>query len=198
MMLLEQDAGSSLNPTVANIIIGAVQVKRKRQRKATANHQIMEKKIECDANQIVATLLAALVMDRAGRRLLLNTSALLMVSKISIIDLIMSICPHLRIVLGRLKNPTAFIAQVISIGLLGFYFYAADHMKHLAEHITFVSPCLHQNPLQSDQINLETISRQFDAQVPVISLSVFVFGFSLGFGPIPWLMMSELFAPEVG
>jgi len=106
-----QDAGSSLNPTVANIIIGAV--------------------------QIVATLLAALVMDRAGRRLLLNTSALLM---------------------------------VISIGLLGFYFYAADHMKHLAEHITFV---------------------------PVISLSVFVFGFSLGFGPIPWLMMSELFAPEV-
>merc|ERR1712062_25471 len=89
------------------------------------------------AVQIVATLLAALVMDRAGRRLLLNTSALLM---------------------------------VISIGLLGFYFYAADHMKHLAEHITFV---------------------------PVISLSVLVFGFSLGFGPIPWLMMSELFAPEV-
>ena len=71
-------------------------------------------------------------------------------------------------------------------------------MKHLAEHITFVSPCLHQNLLQYDQINLETIARQFDAQVPVISLSVFVFGFSLGFGPIPWLMMSELFAPEVG
>ena len=102
-------------------------------------------KIECDNNQIVATLLAALVMDRAGRRLLLNTSALLMVSKISIIDLIMSICPHLKIVHGRLKNTTAFFAQVISIGLLGFYFYAADHMKHLAEHITFVSPCLHQN-----------------------------------------------------
>ena len=34
-------------------------------------------------------------------------------------------------------------------------------------------------------------------QVPLISLSVFVFAFSLGFGPIPWLMMSELFAPEV-
>ena len=30
MMLLEQDAGSSLNPTVANIIIGAVQVKSKK------------------------------------------------------------------------------------------------------------------------------------------------------------------------
>ena len=37
----------------------------------------------------------------------------------------------------------------------------------------------------------------YDAQVPLISLSVFVFAFSLGFGPIPWLMMSELFAPEV-
>ena len=106
----------------------------------------MEMKIECDANQIVATLLAALVMDRAGRRLLLNTSALLMVSKISIIDLIMSICPHLKIFHGRLNDLTAVFAQVISIGLLGFYFYAADHMKHLAEHITFVSPCLHQKP----------------------------------------------------
>merc|ERR1712243_503750 len=33
--------------------------------------------------------------------------------------------------------------------------------------------------------------------VPLASLSVFVFAFSIGFGPIPWLMMSELFAPEV-
>ena len=103
-------------------------------------------KSQCDNNQIVATLLAALVMDRAGRRLLLNTSALLMVSKISIIDLIMSICPHLKIVHDRLNDLIAVFAQVISIGLLGFYFYAADHMKHLAEHITFVSPCLHQKP----------------------------------------------------
>ena len=77
-------------------------------------------KIECDNNQIVATLLAALVMDRAGRRLLLNTSALLMVSKISIIDLIMSICPHLKIVHDRLNDLIAVFAQVISIGLLGF------------------------------------------------------------------------------
>merc|ERR1712083_288621 len=60
--------------------------------------------------------------------------------------------------------------MVISIGLLGFYFYAAVHMKHLADHMSVV---------------------------PLISLSVFVFAFSLGFGPIPWLMMSELFAPEV-
>ena len=33
--------------------------------------------------------------------------------------------------------------------------------------------------------------------IPVASLSLFVFAFSIGFGPIPWLMMSELFSPEV-
>ena len=33
--------------------------------------------------------------------------------------------------------------------------------------------------------------------IPVISLSVFVSAFSIGFGPIPWLMMSELFSAEV-
>merc|ERR1712080_62817 len=33
--------------------------------------------------------------------------------------------------------------------------------------------------------------------LPVVSLSLFVFFFSIGFGPIPWLMMSELFSPEV-
>merc|ERR1719323_112699 len=104
-------AHSELDPTTANIVIGAV--------------------------QIVATFLAAVVMDKAGRRLLLNLSALIM---------------------------------VVSISLLGFYFYTTVHMKELSQHIGWV---------------------------PLASLSVFVFAFSIGFGPIPWLMMSELFAPEV-
>ena len=34
MMLFDQDAGSSLNPTVANIIIGAVQVRSKKTTKS--------------------------------------------------------------------------------------------------------------------------------------------------------------------
>ncbi|XP_043237113.1 facilitated trehalose transporter Tret1-like [Amphibalanus amphitrite] len=33
--------------------------------------------------------------------------------------------------------------------------------------------------------------------LPLASLMLYVFAFSIGFGPIPWLMMSELFAPEV-
>jgi len=108
-----KDSGSSLNPNVANVIIGFV--------------------------QIVATLIAALVMDKAGRRLLLNLSAAVM---------------------------------VISISALGLYFYIADNL--------------------GDSKTAEKIE-----MLPVASLSLFVFAFSIGFGPIPWLMMSELFAPEV-
>ena len=108
-----EQSGSSMNSNVENIIIGGV--------------------------QIVATVLAAVVMDKAGRRILLNLSSSLM---------------------------------VISIGVLGAFFYIADNLgdQDLAKKIEFV---------------------------PVASLSLFVFAFSIGFGPIPWLMMSELFAPEV-
>ncbi|KAF0301002.1 Facilitated trehalose transporter Tret1 [Amphibalanus amphitrite] len=33
--------------------------------------------------------------------------------------------------------------------------------------------------------------------LPLVSLMLYIFAFSIGLGPIPWLMMSELFAPEV-
>ena len=33
--------------------------------------------------------------------------------------------------------------------------------------------------------------------LPLVSLSVFIFFFSVGFGPIPWLMTAELMSPEV-
>jgi len=108
-----QQSGSSLNSNVANIIIGAV--------------------------QIVATIFAALVMDKAGRRMLLNFSSSLM---------------------------------VLSIGVLGAFFYIADNLGD------------------------EDLAKKIEL-VPVASLSLFVFAFSIGFGPIPWLMMSELFSPEV-
>jgi len=108
-----EQTGSSMNSNVENIIVGGV--------------------------QIFATILAALLMDKAGRRLLLNLSSSIM---------------------------------VISIGALGAFFYIADDLdnEQLAKKIEFV---------------------------PVFSLSLFVFAFSIGFGPIPWLMMSELFSPEV-
>ena len=108
-----QQSGSSMNSNVENIIIGGV--------------------------QIVATIFAALVMDKAGRRLLLNFSSSLM---------------------------------VISIGALGAFFYIADNLGD------------------------EDLAKKIEL-VPIASLSLFVFAFSIGFGPIPWLMMSELFSPEV-
>lgn len=33
--------------------------------------------------------------------------------------------------------------------------------------------------------------------LPIVALSVFIIMFSLGFGPIPWMMVGELFAPDV-
>ncbi|RXG62311.1 Solute carrier family 2, facilitated glucose transporter member 12, partial [Armadillidium vulgare] len=45
---------------------------------------------------------------------------------------------------------------------------------------------------------------KFDADVaasvgwlPLVSLVLYVIAFSLGYGPIPWLMMGELFSPDV-
>lgn len=33
--------------------------------------------------------------------------------------------------------------------------------------------------------------------LPIVSLSIFIIMFSIGFGPIPWLILGELFAPDV-
>jgi len=106
-----EDSGSKMNSNVENIIVNVV--------------------------QIVATVISAAVMDKAGRRLLLNLSSLFM---------------------------------VISIGILGVFFYILKH-----------------DPVEAHKIST----------LPVVSLSVFVLAFSIGFGPIPWLMMSELFSPEI-
>ena len=62
--------------------------------------------------------------------------------------------------------------MVISISAVGAYFYIKD--------------------------NLDDAELAAKLQIlPVASLSIFVFAFSVGFGPIPWLMTSEIFAPEV-
>jgi len=58
----------------------------------------------------------------------------------------------------------------VSLGVLGWYFYIAEYNKDLAAKIDIL---------------------------PVASLSIFVAFFSIGFGPIPWLMMSELFSPDI-
>ena len=85
---------------------------------------------------VVATGIATVIMDKLGRRILLVTSALVM---------------------------------IVALYGLGLYFYILKNHSLLAAKISFL---------------------------PLFSVGTFVFFFSVGFGPIPWLMMSELFSPE--
>ena len=63
------------------------------------------------------------------------------------------------------------IIMALAISALGAYFYVLDEEgKSAAQSIQFL---------------------------PLPSLCIYVLAFSLGFGAIPWLMMSELMAPEV-
>lgn len=62
------------------------------------------------------------------------------------------------------------IGMIGSIVTLGAYFWIQNTDPDEAEKIAFL---------------------------PVASLSIYILAFSIGFGPIPWLMMSEIFAPEV-
>jgi len=104
-------AKTSLNSLIENVIVGGVQV--------------------------VATAIAAILIDRLGRRVLLISSALVM---------------------------------IISLYGLGLYFWMLEHSPAEAGKLGFL---------------------------PLSCLCLFIAAFSLGFGPIPWLMMSELFSPEV-
>jgi MFS family permease len=106
-----ESAHTSLNSFVENIILGLVMV--------------------------FATGLAAVLIDRLGRRMLLNMSALLM---------------------------------IIALYCIGLYFWIQKNHPELALTIYFL---------------------------PLASLCLFIFAFFVGFGPIPMLMMSELFPPEV-
>ena len=61
--------------------------------------------------------------------------------------------------------------MALSISALGAYFYVLENVSQsAASSISFL---------------------------PLPSLCLYVLAFSLGFGAIPWLMMSELMAPEV-
>ena len=62
------------------------------------------------------------------------------------------------------------VIMVAFISALGAYFYVLDEHSSAVSSVSFL---------------------------PLPSLCIFVLAFSLGFGAIPWLMMSELMAPEV-
>lgn len=70
----------------------------------------------------------------------------------------------------RLLLLSSIVAMFVTTLILAIYFYL---MEKNAESVTQIG------------------------WLPLVSVCIFVILFSLGFGPIPWMMMGELFAPEV-
>lgn len=85
---------------------------------------------------MIFTFASALLVDKAGRRVLLLIS-----------DSVMAVC----------------------LGCLGYFFWLQDH-------------------------NVDVAAFNF---IPLVSLGMYISTFSLGFGPIPGVMMGELFSPDV-
>lgn len=105
-----EKANTGLNPSYSTIIVGVM--------------------------QILAVFVSTLIVDRAGRRILLL---------ISIIFLCLTSCT------------------------LGIYFY-----------------------LLKNEVDVNSIK-----WLPLVSVCIFIIMFNMGFGPLPWMMMGEIFAPEV-
>uniref|UniRef100_A0A7N4NNB8 Solute carrier family 2 member 8 n=1 Tax=Sarcophilus harrisii TaxID=9305 RepID=A0A7N4NNB8_SARHA len=104
--------------------------------------------------QVVFTAIAALIMDKAGRKLLLVISGSIM---------------------------------ALSCMMFGIYF-----------KISLPSPNNSSNPDLLTYLNPESV--QASSGLPwlaVFSMGFFLIGFSLGWGPIPWLLMSEIFPLQV-
>lgn len=104
-----ESAGSNIDPSLATIIVGIVQT--------------------------IATIISSLLIEKAGRKILLIQSCV-----------IMGLC----------------------LIVLGVYF-----------------------KLQTDKIDVSRVG-----WIPLVCLVLFIISFSLGFGPIPWMMMAELFPVE--
>ncbi|CAG09665.1 unnamed protein product, partial [Tetraodon nigroviridis] len=88
--------------------------------------------------QVIFTGVAAIIMDKAGRKVLLIISG---------------------------------IAMTISTAAFGIYFYIMS--VYHSSHTTATLPDL--------------------SWLPLASMAVYIAGFALGWGPIPWLVMSEIF-----
>ncbi|GCC16917.1 solute carrier family 2, facilitated glucose transporter member 8 [Chiloscyllium punctatum] len=98
--------------------------------------------------QVVFTAVAALIMDKAGRKLLLAVSALIM---------------------------------SVSTALFGVYFKIWQ--------VNTNNSSLHKAHI----LTVENQVSEVPTWLPLVCLVVFITGFALGCGPIPWLVMSEIF-----
>ncbi|XP_033974075.1 solute carrier family 2, facilitated glucose transporter member 8 [Trematomus bernacchii] len=104
--------------------------------------------------QVVFTGVAALIMDRAGRKILLIISG---------------------------------VAMAISTTAFGVYFYlvSKNHPPTLGHLVLDIQSTAGEEP-HADL-----------AWLALASMAVFITGFALGWGPIPWLIMSEIFPYKI-
>ncbi|ERE71203.1 solute carrier family 2, facilitated glucose transporter member 8-like protein [Cricetulus griseus] len=104
--------------------------------------------------QVLFTAVAALIMDRAGRRLLLTLSGVVM---------------------------------VFSMSAFGTYFKLTQSGPNNSSHVGLLVP-----------ISAEPVDVHVGlAWLAVGSMCLFIAGFAVGWGPIPWLLMSEIFPLHV-
>ncbi|KAL2782080.1 solute carrier family 2, facilitated glucose transporter member 8 isoform 3 [Daubentonia madagascariensis] len=104
--------------------------------------------------QVLFTAVAALIMDRAGRRLLLVLSGVVM---------------------------------VFSTSAFGTYFKLTQGGPSNSSHVALLTP-----------VSTEPIDTSVGlAWLAVGSMCLFIAGFAVGWGPIPWLLMSEIFPLHV-
>uniref|UniRef100_A0A8D1LJ01 Solute carrier family 2, facilitated glucose transporter member 8 n=2 Tax=Sus scrofa TaxID=9823 RepID=A0A8D1LJ01_PIG len=104
--------------------------------------------------QVLFTAVAALVMDRAGRRVLLTLSGVVM---------------------------------VFSTSAFGTYFKLTQDGPSNSSHVHLLAP-----------VSMEPADASVGlAWLAVGSVCLFIAGFALGWGPIPWLLMSEIFPLHV-
>ncbi|XP_070760647.1 solute carrier family 2, facilitated glucose transporter member 8 isoform X2 [Enoplosus armatus] len=105
--------------------------------------------------QVVFTGVAALIMDRAGRKVLLIISG---------------------------------VAMAISTTAFGVYFYLMSKL-HSTTSMSLLMLDVQNKAAEEPHADL--------AWLALASMAVFITGFALGWGPIPWLVMSEIFPVKV-
>ncbi|XP_069025443.1 solute carrier family 2, facilitated glucose transporter member 8 [Embiotoca jacksoni] len=101
--------------------------------------------------QVVFTAIAALIMDRAGRKVLLLISG---------------------------------VAMTISTTAFGVYFYLTSKY-HATTSLSLLMLDIQSAAGEDPHPDLSWLA--------LASIAVFITGFALGWGPIPWLIMSEIF-----
>lgn len=104
--------------------------------------------------QVLFTAVAALIMDRAGRRLLLALSGVIM---------------------------------VFSMSAFGTYFKLIQSGPSNSSHVGLLEP------ISAEPADIHVGL----AWLAIGSMCLFIAGFAVGWGPIPWLLMSEIFPLHV-